>query len=570
MYRYDSIDRQIVAARVAQYRDQIARNLAGALSDEELRPLRLQNGLYIERHGPLLRIGIPYGQLSSGQLLKLADISRRYDKGYGHFTTRLNMQFNWTKFEQTPDILAELATVDMHAIQSSGACIRNISTDKFAGVAPDELADPRPYCEILRQWSTLHPEFAFLPRKFKITVNAADEDRPLSRVYDVGLQLVRAPDGTEEIGLRVFAGGGLGRTPFVNQLVRDFLPRRHLLTYLDALLRVYNRYGRRDKLYKARLKILVNALGIVEFTREVEEEWAHLKDGPATLTDAEFERVAAHFAPPPYEALPAEEPALAAAAARDKTFAAWMKRNVHAHRMPGYAAVTLSLKAPGKAPGDLGAAQMEAIADFAERFGFGELRVAREQNLVLPDVRQRDLPALWREASAHGLATPSVGLLTDMVCCPGGDLCGLAYARSAPIALAVHERFADLDRLHDLGEISLNISGCVNSCGHHHVANIGVLGVDKNDEERYQLTLGGRHGKEVAIGKVIGPSFAAEEVPDVIAALIALYVERRVAGERFIDTFLRLGAEPFRERAYAGRERGRRAKRAAGTGAAHG
>ena len=556
MYRYDSIDRQIVAARVAQYRDQIARHLAGTLSDEELRPLRLQNGLYIERHGPLLRVGIPYGQLSSVQLKKLADISRRYDRGYGHFTTRLNIQFNWTKFEQTPDILAELATVDLHAIQSSGACIRNISTDKFAGVAPDEVADPRPYCEILRQWSTLHPEFAFLPRKFKITVHAADEDRALSRVYDVGLQLARAPGGgADEIGLRVFAGGGLGRTPFVNQPMRDFLPRRHLLTYLEALLRVYNRHGRRDKLYKARLKILVNALGIAEFTREVEEEWAYLKDGPATLTDEEFERMAAHFAPPPYEALPTEEPPLAAVGqneTQDKTFSIWMKRNVHAHRMPGYAAVTLSLKAPGKAPGDVTAAQMEAIAQLAERFGFGELRVAREQNLILPDVRRRDLPALWREASTHGLATPTVGLLTDMICCPGGDLCSLAYARSAPIARAVQERFTDLDRLHDLGEISLNISGCVNSCGHHHVANIGVLGIDKNDEERYQLTLGGRHGKDAAIGKVIGPSFAAEKVPEVIGALIALYVERRAAGERFIDTFQRLGAEPFRRRAYAG------------------
>ncbi|MDR2789308.1 MAG: nitrite/sulfite reductase [Candidatus Accumulibacter sp.] len=569
MYRYDSIDRQIVNARVAQYRDQVARNLAGDLSDEELRPLRLQNGLYIERHGPLLRVGIPYGQLSSAQLRKLADVSRRYDKGYGHFTTRLNMQLNWTKFERTPDILAELATVDMHAIQSSGACIRNISTDKFAGVAPDELADPRPYCEILRQWSTLHPEFAFLPRKFKITVNAADEDRALSRVYDVGLQLLRVPGhGEDEIGFRVFAGGGLGRTPFVSHPVRDFLPRRHLLTYLDALLRVYNRHGRRDKLYKARLKILVNALGAREFARQVEEEWSHLRDGPATLTEEEFARVAAHFAPPPYEPLPAgDPPALTDAVARDEAFAAWMKRNVHAHRMPGYAAVTLSLKAPGKAPGDVTAAQMEAIAGLAERFGFGELRVAREQNLVLPDVRRRDLPELWREARAHGLATANVGLLTDIICCPGGDLCGLAYARSVPIALALHERFADPGRLRDLGEISLNISGCVNSCGHHHVANIGILGVDKNDEEWYQITLGGRHGKDAAIGEVIGPSFAADEVPDVIDALIALYLERRAAGERFVDTLRRLGVEPFRERAYAGRGRGKAA--AAKTGAAH-
>ncbi|MDR3221513.1 MAG: nitrite/sulfite reductase [Candidatus Accumulibacter sp.] len=561
MYRYDSIDRQLIDARVAQHRSQIARNLAGTLSDEELRPLRLQNGLYIERHGPMLRIAIPYGLLSSAQLRKLADISRRYDRRYGHFTTRLNMQLNWPKFEETPEILAELATVDMHAIQSSGACIRNITTDKFAGVAPDELTDPRPYCEILRQWSTLHPEFAFLPRKFKITVNAADEDRALSRMYDLGLQLTRAPGDSGEIGLRVFAGGGMGRTPFVSQLVREFLPRRHLLTYLDALLRVYNRHGRRDKLYKARIKILVNALGIEEFTRQVEEEWAFSIDGPATLTDAEFARVAAHFAPPPYESLPDEEPVLTAAVARDqqdqdrKAFAVWMSRNVHAHRIPGYAAVTLSLKAPGAAPGDVTDTQMDAIADLAERFSFGELRVTHEQNLVLADVRRRDLPELWQEARAHGLATANIGLLTDIICCPGGDLCGLAYARSTPVAQAVQRRFGDLDYLHDLGEISLNISGCVNSCGHHHVANIGILGVDKNDEEWYQVTLGGQAGKDATIGAVIGPSFAAEEVPDVVAALLAVYLEHRRGGERFIDTFRRLGIEPFKKRAYAGRDR---------------
>jgi sulfite reductase (NADPH) hemoprotein beta-component len=555
MYRYDSIDRQIVGARVAQHRGQIARNLAGDLSDEELRPLRLQNGLYIERHGPMLRIAIPYGQLSATQLRKLAGIARRYDKGYGHFTTRLNMQLNWPKFEETPEILAELASVDLHAIQSSGACIRNITTDKFAGVAPDELADPRPYCEILRQWSTLHPEFAFLPRKFKIAVNGAADDRALIRMYDLGLQLVRGDSGDDagEIGLRVFAGGGMGRTPFVGQLVREYLPRRHLLTYLEALLRVYNRHGRRDNLYTARLKILVDALGAKEFARQVEEEWTHLVNGPATLTDEEFARIAAYFAPPPYESLPADESALAAALAGDEAFAAWVKRNVHAHRVPGYAAVTLSLKAPGKVPGDVGAVQMDAIADLAERFSFGELRVAHEQNLVLADVRRRDLPEVWRLARAHGLATASVGLLTDMICCPGGDLCGLAYARSVPVALAVGARFGDLARLRDIGEISLNVSGCVNSCGHHHVANIGILGIDKNNEEWYQIAVGGRHGKDPAIGKIIGPSFAAEEVPDAVAALLAVYVERRSGGERFIDTFRRVGIGPFRERAYAGR-----------------
>ncbi|MDR2112611.1 MAG: nitrite/sulfite reductase [Candidatus Accumulibacter sp.] len=571
MYRYDNIDRRIVDARVAQHRGQIARNLAGTLADEELRPVRLQNGLYIERHGPMLRIAIPYGLLSSTQLRKLADISRRYDRGYGHFTTRLNMQLNWPKFEETPAILDELASVEMHAIQSSGACIRNITADKFAGVAPDELADPRPYCEILRQWSTLHPEFAFLPRKFKIAVNGAAEDRAMIRMYDLGLQLTRAGsgdggDGAGEIGLRVFVGGGMGRTPFVGQLMRDFLPRRHLLTYLEALLRVYNRYGRRDNLYKARIKILVNALGVEEFARQVEEEWAFSRDGPATLTDREFDRVAAYFAPPPYQSLPAGDPAFASAVAQDKTFAAWAERSVHAHRVSGYAAVTLSLKAPGKAPGDVTAGQMEALAELAERYSFGELRLTHEQNVVLADVRQGDLFAVWQKARAHGLATANVGLLSDMICCPGGDLCGLAYARSVPVALAVQERFGDPDDLRDLGEISLNISGCVNSCGHHHVGNIGVIGIDKNDEEWYQIVVGGRQGNATAIGKVIGPSFAAEEVPEVIDALIAVYRERRNGGERFIDTFERLGIEAFRERAYAGRERG---KTASEQGAAH-
>ncbi len=553
MYRYDTIDQQLVNERVAQYRGQIARNLAGTLSDDELRPLRLQNGLYIQRHGPMLRIAIPYGLLSSAQLRKLADVSRRYDRSVGHFTTRQNMQLNWPKFEETPEILGELATVEMHAIQTSGNCIRNITTDKFAGVAPDELTDPRPYCEILRQWSTFHPEFAFLPRKFKIAVNAAAEDRAVIRTHDVGLELVRNESG--EIGVRVFAGGGMGRTPVIGKVVRDFLPRRHLLTYLDALIRVYNRYGRRDNLYKARIKILVNALGVEEFSRQVEAEWSFLKDGPATLTDEEFDRVAAHFAPPAYASLPADDPTFNAAIAANKTFAAWAKRSVHPHRVPGYAAVTLSLKAPGVAPGDITDIQMDVVADLADRFSFGELRVTHEQNVVLADVRQRDLPDIWATARAHGLATANIGLLTDMICCPGGDLCALANARSVPIALAVHEKFDDLDYLHDIGEISLNISGCMNSCGHHHVANIGILGVDKNNEEWYQITVGGQQGNDATIGKVIGPSFSAEEVPDVIESLVNVYVEQRSSSERFIDTYKRLGIEPFKERAYAGRDR---------------
>ena len=553
MYRYDSTDRQIIRERAAQYRSQIERNLAGTLSDDELRPLRLQNGLYIQRHGPMLRIAIPYGQISSAQLRKLADISRRYDRAVGHFTTRQNLQLNWPKFEETPAILAELTEVDMHAIQTSGNCIRNVTTDKFAGVAPDELADPRPYCEIIRQWSTFHPEFAFLPRKFKIAVSGSAEDRAVIRVHDVGLELAKGNDG--ELGFRVFVGGGLGRTPLIGQIVQEFLPRRHLLTYLEALIRVYNRYGRRDNLYKARIKILVNALGIEEFARQVEEEWQHLKNSPSTLTDEEFERIAHHFAPPPYADLPNADATYTQALAEDRAFAAWARRSVHPHKARGYAAVVLSLKAPGRAPGDITDTQMDAVADLADRFSFGELRVTHEQNVALTDVAQRDLYALWQQARSHGLATANIGLLTDMICCPGGDLCALANARSVPVALAIEQAFDDLDYLHDLGELSLNLSGCMNSCGHHHVANIGVLGIDKHDEEWYQITVGGRQGNATAIGKVIGPSFSAEEVPAVVKALIAVYVEQRTPTERFIDTFDRIGIEPFKARAYEGRDR---------------
>ena len=553
MYRYDSTDRQIIRERAAQYRSQIERNLAGTLSDDELRPLRLQNGLYIQRHGPMLRIAIPYGQISSAQLRKLADISRRYDRAVGHFTTRQNLQLNWPKFEETPAILAELTEVDMHAIQTSGNCIRNVTTDKFAGVAPDELADPRPYCEIIRQWSTFHPEFAFLPRKFKIAVSGSAEDRAVIRVHDVGLELAKGSDG--ELGFRVFVGGGLGRTPLIGQVVQEFLPRRHLLTYLEALIRVYNRYGRRDNLYKARIKILVNALGIEEFARQVEEEWQHLKNSPSTLTDEEFERIAHHFAPPPYADLPNADATYTQALAEDRAFAAWARRSVHPHKARGYAAVVLSLKAPGRAPGDITDTQMDAVADLADRFSFGELRVTHEQNVALTDVAQRDLYGLWQQARTHGLATANIGLLTDMICCPGGDLCALANARSVPVALAIEQAFDDLDYLHDLGELSLNLSGCMNSCGHHHVANIGVLGIDKHDEEWYQITVGGRQGNATAIGKVIGPSFSAEEVPAVVKALIAVYVEQRTPTERFIDTFDRIGIEPFKARAYEGRDR---------------
>jgi len=557
MYHYDSIDQRMIDERVAQYRGQIERNLAGTLSDDELRPLRLQNGLYIQRHGPMLRIAIPYGQLAAVQLRKLAEISRRYDRSIGHFTTRQNMQLNWPKLEETPEILAELATVEMHAIQTSGNCIRNVTTDHFAGIAPDELTDPRPYCEVLRQCSTFHPEFAFLPRKFKIAVSAATEDRAVIRAHDVGLEVVRNETG--EFGLKVFVGGGMGRTPVIGKLLCEFLPRRHLLSYLDAILRVYNRHGRRDNLYKARIKILVNALGIEEFARQVDEEWSYSKDGPTTLPDEEFERIAAHFAPFAYAALPAEDVSFAAQLKDDKSFAAWVRRSVHAHRVAGYAALTLSLKAPGVAPGDISAEQMAVVADLADRFAFGELRVTHEQNIVLPDIRQADLYDVWKIARAAGLATPNIGLLTDMICCPGGDLCALANARSVPVADAVQKRFDNLDYLYDIGELSLNISGCMNSCGHHHVANIGILGVDKNGEEWYQITVGGRQGKEATIGKVIGPSFTAEEVPQVIEALVSVYLEQRSDSERFIDTFARIGLPPFKARAYAGRDQSKAA-----------
>jgi sulfite reductase (NADPH) hemoprotein beta-component len=539
MYRYDSTDQQLIDERVSQYRGQMERHLAGELSDDELRPLRLQNGLYIQRHGPMLRIAIPYGMLSSAQLRKLAEISRRYDRAVGHFTTRQNMQLNWPQFEETPEILAELASVEMHAVQTSGNCIRNITSDHFAGVAPDELVDPRPYCELLRQWSTFHPEFAFLPRKFKIAVNAAAQDRAVIRAHDIGLEVVSDERG--EIGFKVLVGGGLGRTPILGKVVREFLPRRHILSYLEAILRLYNRYGRRDNMYKARIKILVQALGIEEFARQVEAEWAQLRDGETTVPDAEFDRIAGHFEPPAWETLPVENPVHSARLRTDKAFANWVKRCVHAHKTPGYAAVTLSLKAPGVAPGDISDLQMIAVADLADRFSFGELRVSHEQNVILSDVRLGDLHELWQLARGQRLATANIGLLTDMICCPGGDLCSLANARSLPIAAAVHDKFDDLDYLYDIGDISLNISGCMNSCGHHHVANIGILGVDKNDEEWYQITVGGQQGNSATIGKVIGPSFYAQEVPEVIEALINVYLEQRTASERFIDTWQRIG-----------------------------
>ncbi|MBX9297567.1 nitrite/sulfite reductase [Chromobacterium vaccinii] len=549
MYRYDEVDHRLVRERVVQFRDQTRRFLAGELSEEEFRPLRLMNGLYIQRHAPMLRVAIPYGHLRSEQLRKLADIARRYDKGYGHFTTRQNIQFNWPELAKVPDILEELSTVEMHAIQTSGNCVRNTTTDAFAGVADDELFDPRPYCEIIRQWSTMHPEFSFLPRKFKIAVSGSVEDRAATMVHDIGLHVSRNEAG--EAGFKVIVGGGLGRTPMVGEVIREFLPRQHLLTYLDAVLRVYNRFGRRDNKYKARIKILVKALTREGFAAKVEDEWRHLKDGPATLRDEDVVHYASFFGDPAYKML-ADDPAeLSDPLAEDKAFARWFERNTRGHRLSGYRSVVLSLKEAGAPPGDISAEQMEAAADWADRFGFGELRVAHEQNLVLPDVEQKDLYTLWLEARQLRMATPNIGLLTDIISCPGGDFCSLANARSIPVANAIQKTFDDLDYLYDLGDIACNFSGCMNACGHHHIGNIGILGVDKNGEEWYQITLGGSQGSDTAIGKVIGPSFAQADVPVAFSKIMQVYIERRQNGERFIETLRRLGAEPFKERVYA-------------------
>jgi sulfite reductase (NADPH) hemoprotein beta-component len=549
MYRYDQYDHQIVKERVAQYADQVRRRLSNELSEDEFRPLRLQNGLYYQRHAYMLRIAIPYGLLATRQLRMFAHIAREHDRGYGHFTTRQNIQFNWIKVEETPDILAKLASVEMHAIQTSGNCVRNITSDQFAGVAPDEIVDPRPYCEILRQWSTFHPEFAFLPRKFKIAINGAEEDRAAIMMHDIGLSIAKNEQG--EIGFRVFVGGGLGRTPILGSEIRSFLPWQHVMSYIEAILRVYNQYGRRDNMYKARIKILVKALGIEEFARQVEEEWQDLKDGPSTLTVEELNRVAAYFTAPPYEILPATDAAVEQLKAENKAFANWIKRNVKGHKVPGYAAVVLSLKKTGVPPGDVTADQMDFVADLADRYSFGELRVTHEQNLVLADVKQSDLITLWEEAKKHGLATPNIGFLTDMICCPGGDFCALANAKSIPIAQDIAERFDSLDFQHDIGDLELNISGCINSCGHHHIGHIGILGVDKDGSEWYQVSIGGSQGNEASIGKIIGPSFSAHQVTEVIDRILQVYVRERTEDERFIETARRIGVTPFKDFVYA-------------------
>ncbi len=552
MYHYTDFDRQFVRARAAQFRDQLERNLKGELGDDEFRPLRLQNGWYVQRHAPMLRVAVPYGELSSAQLRQLAVIARKHDRGYGHFTTRQNLQFNWIPLPQAADVMDLLAAVDMHGIQTSGNCIRNITSDALAGIAPDEIVDPRPYCEILRQWSTLHPEFAFLPRKFKIAVTGAHEDRAATLWHDIGLHLVKNEAG--EIGFKVFVGGGMGRTPVIAALINAFVPWPQVLVYIEAIVRVYNRYGRRDNAYKARIKILVKAEGQkffdavnTEFTSILERDI----DGSAHLvTQAELDRVSASFRVP--AGVKQAMPAFAANATNDAPLAytRWRERNVHTHRIPGYRAVTLSLKRAGQAPGDATDTQMEQAADIAERFSHGELRVTHDQNLLLPWVRESDLFALWQAAKAASFATPNIGLITDMLACPGGDFCALANARSIPLAEQITERFADLDEQYDIGDIDLHISGCINSCGHHHSGHIGVLGVDKDGAEWYQLTLGGSDGTTASgasvPGKVIGPSFAADEIADAIEAVIATYRRERRAGERFIDSVRRLGTPPFR------------------------
>ena len=550
MYIYDEIDQALVDERVAQFRDQTRRFLAGSLSEDNFRPLRLQNGLYIQKHAPMLRVAIPYGLLASRQLRKLADIATRYDRGYGHFSTRQNIQFNWPQLERVPDILAELATVQMHAIQTSGNCIRNITTDQFAGVAPDEVVDPLVWAELMRQWSTFHPEFAFLPRKFKIAISGSRDDRAAVLVHDIGL--LAHKNERDEIGFRVIVGGGLGRTPMVGHVIDEFVPWPHLLTYLEAILRVYNRHGRRDNKYKARVKILVKDRTPAKFAEEVRAEWEHLRDGPSTITPAEIERIRGRFTRPDYRKLAVGDAFIDTMGAAEPAFARWMGRNVRPHRMPGYACVTLSLKRTGVPPGDLTAEQMLAIADLADDYSFGEVRVTHEQNLVLADVEVGRLHALWQSLRALGLATPNIGLLSNIIACPGGDFCSLANAASLPVADAITRRFDNLDYLHDIGEIDLNISGCINACGHHHVGHIGILGVDKAGEEWYQITIGGRQGNDARIGKIIGRSVARHEVADVVSRLIDVYLERRDdAGERFIDVVDRLGLEPFKERVYA-------------------
>ncbi len=550
MYRYDEFDRTAVLDRVKQFRGQVKRRLDGALTEDQFKPLRLMNGVYLQLHAYMLRVAIPYGTLSSVQMRKLAHIARVYDKGYGHFTTRQNIQFNWPKLRDIPDILDELATVEMHAIQTSGNCIRNVTADHYAGAAVDEIEDPRPTAELLRQWSTFHPEFSFLPRKFKIAVTGAPNDRAAIQLHDIGIALVRNEAG--ETGYRIYAGGGQGRTPILAKLMRDFLPKEDLLSYVDAILRVYNQLGRRDNLYKARIKILVHETGAEDFRRLVETEFEAIKaHSPVTLPAAEVDRIVEYFAPPGFETLGDDDEDLNAAMDRDPAFAQWVEANTVAHRQPGYTFANISLKPIGGIPGDASAEQMDAVAGLAERFGFDEIRVSHEQNLVLPHIRKKDLYALWQGLTKHGLATPNLGQISDIIACPGLDYCNLANARAIPIAQEISTRFADLDRQTHIGELKIKISGCINACGHHHVGHIGILGVDKKGVEHYQITLGGSADENAAIGDIVGPAFGEAEVPGAIETIVETYLDHRADDERFVDTYRRIGLAPFKEALYA-------------------
>ncbi|MCH2325634.1 MAG: nitrite/sulfite reductase [Rhodospirillales bacterium] len=548
MYRYDPLDQRLVDERVEQFRDQVARRMAGEITEDEFKPLRLMNGLYIQLHAYMLRIAIPYGMLSSTQLRKLAHIARTYDRGYGHFTTRQCIQFNWPKLEDTPDILAELAEVQMHAIQTSGNSFRNVTADQYAGVSADEIDDSRPYAEIIRQWGALHPEFSYLPRKFKIAVTGSPNDRTAAKFHDIGVILKKNDVG--ETGFEIIIGGGQGRTPMIAQIVREFLPRHDLLSYLEAIMRIYNLMGRRDNIFKAKLKILVYKLGIDEMQKLVEEEWNQIKDGPLKLPQAEIDRVAAHFAPPPFETVESDPRAFDIHKFESPAFARWARTNVAAHKQPGYAIVNLTLKPTGGVPGDATAEQMDAVADLADRYSLGEIRVTHEQNLVFAHVKEADLYRLWRALDEIGFATPNLSLIGDMICCPGLDYCGLANARSIPVAQRIGKRFADLDRQLDIGELRLKISGCINACGHHHVGHVGILGVERKGEEYYQITLGGNPAMDATIGDVVGPAFSSDDVVDAVETVVTTYVKLRADGERFLDTYHRVGAEPFKERLY--------------------
>ncbi len=549
MYAYDSFDQTIVQTRVDEFRDQVARRMSGELTEEQFRPLRLMNGLYLQLHAYMLRVAIPYGTLSSRQLHQLAHIAEKYDRGYAHFTTRQNVQYNWVKLAETPDLLQDLADVEMHAIQTSGNCIRNITTDQFAGAAADEVADPRIWSEILRQWSTFHPEFSFLPRKFKIAVIASAQDRAAMKLHDIGLEILR--DAAGAIGFKVYVGGGMGRTPMIAKCIRDWLPEEHFLSYMEAIMRVYNRYGRRDNIYKARIKILVHELGTEKFTAEVEAEWQKVLKAGIDVPQSEIEAVAAYFVPPPLEALANSDAAYDAAVKADPAFAVWARQNIHAHKQPGYRIVTISLKPVGEIPGDASVLQMHEIADLAEHYSHDDVRVTHDQNLVLPHVKLADLKIIYDKLVEIGLATANIGLVSDIIACPGMDYCTLANARSIPVAQQIATRFADMDRQRNVGELKIKVSGCINACGHHHAGHIGILGVDRKGEENYQLLLGGSAGEDTTLATILGPGFNYDGIVTAVEKVVEKYLTVRAHdAERFLDTYRRVGSQPFKEAVY--------------------